>query len=140
MRDAVPGTSFKFRSVLAERVTELVDPVPIRHRLTDNWSGQPQSRPGRPTGIGVFFGAGMPRRQPGHAQRQEYPNYGDANHQRANLQGFHHLFSTTMIYFFYFFSEKIEFIVLQLGQLNIIKKALEMRINKMTNMISAIIN
>jgi len=45
-----------------------------------------------------------------------------------------------MIYFFYFFSEKIEFIVLQLGQLNIIKKALEMRINKMTNMISTIIN
>ena len=81
MGDTVPGTSLKLGCVLAERVTELVDPVPIRHRLTDNLPRQPQSWPGRPAGIGVFLGTGMPRWQPGHAQCQECPDYEDADYQ-----------------------------------------------------------
>src|SRR5262249_41885923 len=90
--DAVPGTSLELDGVFSDRVVHLVDPVPVRHGLMDDFPGQPQSRPGGPAAFREFFTAwtdvcGL---EAGHAQRRERHDHEGSDHQQADLQCAHH--------------------------------------------------
>ena len=44
MRNSIPGAGLHRRGIFSEGIIELIDPVPVRHRLANPLTGQPQSR------------------------------------------------------------------------------------------------
>ncbi len=89
MRNSVPGAGLHRRGIFSEGIIELIDPVPVRHRLANQLTGQPQSRSCRASGFGVFLKARMPRvetRDPEHNERARQQR---DNSQNGNLEPLH---------------------------------------------------